>query len=117
MLLPGSKADVDPSKFGAPRSPHTAGADPRRDAVDKLLLQNAYQLRKPVLGICYGLQSLNVYRSRIADPAHPGFSAGRNARESKPRSRKKRAGRAHGRDRESSSETVGKIRGSRDQMR
>jgi putative glutamine amidotransferase len=61
VLLPGSKADVDPSKFGVPRSPHTAAADLRRDTVDDLLLQDAYSLRKPVLGICYGLQSLNVY--------------------------------------------------------
>jgi putative glutamine amidotransferase len=63
VLLPGSKADVDPARFNAPRSPHTAAADPRRDAVDNLLLQEAYNLRKPVLGICYGLQSLNVYRT------------------------------------------------------
>ena len=63
VLLPGSKADVDPSKFSAPRSPHTAAADPRRDAVDELLLQDAYNQRKPILGICYGLQSLNVYRA------------------------------------------------------
>ncbi len=63
VLLPGSKADVDPAKFGATRSPRTAAADPRRDAVDGLLLQDAYNLRKPVLGICYGLQSLNVYRA------------------------------------------------------
>jgi putative glutamine amidotransferase len=63
VLLPGSKADVDPSRFGAPRSAHTAGADPGRDVVDEILLQNAYDSRKPVLGICYGLQSLNVYRS------------------------------------------------------
>ena len=63
VLLPGSNADVDPSKFDAPALPHTAAADPRRDAVDDLLLQDAYNLRKPVLGICYGLQSLNVYRA------------------------------------------------------
>jgi putative glutamine amidotransferase len=63
VLLPGSNADVDPAKFGAARSPRTAAADPRRDAVDELLLQDAYNLRKPVLGICYGLQSLNVYRA------------------------------------------------------
>jgi putative glutamine amidotransferase len=61
ILLPGSKADVDPTRFHASRSPHTAAADPRRDAVDDLLLENAYKLRKPVLGVCYGLQSLNVH--------------------------------------------------------
>ncbi len=62
VLLPGSNADVDPARFGAERSLHTAVADPRRDAADDLLLEDAYSLRKPVLGICYGLQSLNVYR-------------------------------------------------------
>jgi putative glutamine amidotransferase len=61
VLLPGSKADVDPARFHASRSPHTAAADPRRDAVDDLLLEHAYKLRKPVLGVCYGLQSLNVH--------------------------------------------------------
>jgi putative glutamine amidotransferase len=63
VLLPGSKADVDPARFHAPKSPHTAAADPPRDAVDDLLLEDAYKKRKPVLGICYGLQSLNVYRA------------------------------------------------------
>ena len=63
VLLPGSKADVDPAKFGAQRHPKTADADPKRDTVDELLLQDAYNMRKPVLGICYGLQILNVYRS------------------------------------------------------
>ncbi len=63
VLLPGSKADVDPAKFGAVRHPKTEAADPKRDTVDELLLQDAYNMRKPVLGICYGLQILNVYRS------------------------------------------------------
>jgi putative glutamine amidotransferase len=61
VLLPGSSADVDPARFGANRSPHTAAADAPRDRVDALLLQYAYEKSKPILGICYGLQSLNVF--------------------------------------------------------
>jgi putative glutamine amidotransferase len=63
VLLPGSKADVDPQKYGAQKHPATAPADPPRDAADELLLQDAYSQRKPILGICYGLQALNVWRS------------------------------------------------------
>jgi putative glutamine amidotransferase len=63
VLLPGSRADVDPAKYATARDSRTADADLPRDAVDELLLQDAYQLRKPVLGICYGLQILNVYRA------------------------------------------------------
>ena len=63
VLLPGSRADVDPAKYGAARDSHTAASDPGRDTVDELLLQDAYNMRKPVLGICYGLQALNVYRT------------------------------------------------------
>jgi len=81
VLLPGSKADVDPAKYDAPRQPETADADPKRDTVDELLLQDAYNMRKPVLGICYGLQSLNVYRSgtllqHVASPVN--HEAGRS---------------------------------------
>jgi len=63
VLLPGSRADVDPQKYRADRHEKTAPGDAKRDTVDELLLQDAYNLHKPVLGICYGLQSLNVYRS------------------------------------------------------
>lgn len=75
VLLPGSKADVDPAKYDAPRHAETAAADIGRDTVDELLLQDAYNMKKPVLGICYGLQILNVYRTgtllqHIESPVH-----------------------------------------------
>ena len=63
VLLPGSSADVEPSKYAAPRHPKTNPADSLRDTADELLLQDAYNMRKPIFGICYGVQSLNVYRS------------------------------------------------------
>src|SRR5256885_4704095 len=63
VLLPGSGADVDPQKYDAVRHDKTAPSDPKRDTVDELLLQDAYNMHKPILGICYGLQTLNVYRS------------------------------------------------------
>jgi putative glutamine amidotransferase len=75
VLLPGSNADVDPARFKADRSPHTAAADPRRDAVDDLLLDDAYKHHKPVLGICYGLQSLNVFRGGSLIQHIPDFLA------------------------------------------
>jgi putative glutamine amidotransferase len=62
VLLPGSKADVDPAKFRQSKSPHTAAADSLREEADFLLLDHGFAKRKPVLCICYGLQSLNVYR-------------------------------------------------------
>ena len=63
VLLPGSKADVDPQKYSATKHAKTAASDVLRDAADELLLQDAYNMRKPVFGICYGLQSLNVWRT------------------------------------------------------
>jgi putative glutamine amidotransferase len=71
VLLPGSPADVDPEKYGAERHPDTAPADQFRDSTDELLLQDAYNMRKPVFGICYGLQSLNVWRTGTLDQAVP----------------------------------------------
>jgi putative glutamine amidotransferase len=62
VLLPGSGADVDPEKYGHERIPECGAADPAREAVDELLMQDAANLHKPLFGICYGLQTWNVWR-------------------------------------------------------
>jgi len=77
VLLPGSRADVDPAQYAAPRHPKTEETDVKRNAVDEILLQDAYEKRKPILAICYGLQILNVHRAgtliqEINDGLPPG---------------------------------------------
>jgi putative glutamine amidotransferase len=63
FLLPGSRYDVDPERYGEDRIPECGESDAARTAVDELLLQDAFSLRKPVLAICHGAQTLNVWRS------------------------------------------------------
>lgn len=62
VVLPGSPADVDPQKYGEAAHPETAAPDRAREATDELLLQDAFNLRKPLLGVCFGLQMMNVWR-------------------------------------------------------
>ncbi|QNI31531.1 gamma-glutamyl-gamma-aminobutyrate hydrolase family protein [Alloacidobacterium dinghuense] len=62
VLLPGSPADVNPQKYGQEPARECAPADSAREAVDELVLQDAFNLHKPLLGICYGTQSLNVWK-------------------------------------------------------
>lgn len=62
VLLPGSRYDVDPQRYGEERAPECGEDDPERTAADELLLQDAFNLRKPVLAICHGAQTLNVWR-------------------------------------------------------
>ena len=61
VLLPGSGADVNPQKYGEDAIAECKPADFAREAVDELLLQDASNLYKPLLGICYGFQALNVW--------------------------------------------------------
>jgi putative glutamine amidotransferase len=63
ILLPGSPADVNPEKYGQEKEEATAPADLPRENVDELLLQDAHNLYKPILAICFGAQILNVWRS------------------------------------------------------
>jgi putative glutamine amidotransferase len=61
FVLPGSPADVDPSRYGASRHPKTTTLDPNRDNTDEAILAHAFDSGKPVLAICYGCQILNVH--------------------------------------------------------
>jgi len=61
VVLPGSRFDVDPERYGQSRLPECGPADQGRAAVDELLLQDAFNLRKPILAICHGMQTLNVW--------------------------------------------------------
>jgi putative glutamine amidotransferase len=63
VLLPGSLYDVDPQRYGEAPIPECGEADAARTAVDELLLQDAFNLKKPILAICQGIQSLNVWRN------------------------------------------------------
>jgi putative glutamine amidotransferase len=62
VLLPGSRFDVDPKRYGEQREPECGEDDPVRTATDELLLEDAFAKRKPVLAICHGAQTFNVWR-------------------------------------------------------
>jgi putative glutamine amidotransferase len=59
LILAGG-ADIDPSSYGADRHPETNGTVPERDQVELALTRAAVQRDMPVLGICRGMQLLNV---------------------------------------------------------
>jgi putative glutamine amidotransferase len=62
ILLPGSGADVDTSKYGQQKAPESADPDPLREHMDELLLADARDTAKPLFTICFGTQMLNVWR-------------------------------------------------------
>jgi putative glutamine amidotransferase len=59
LILAGG-ADIDPASYGAEPHPETLGTWPDRDRFELALTRRALERDMPVLGICRGMQLLNV---------------------------------------------------------
>jgi len=61
VLLTGG-GDIDPGRYGAPPHPATSRVSRARDAAELEVLGAAVAAGKPVLGVCRGMQLVNVAR-------------------------------------------------------
>lgn len=59
LILTGG-ADIDPATYGAEPHRETKGTSPERDRFEVALTQRALERDMPVLGVCRGMQLLNV---------------------------------------------------------
>jgi putative glutamine amidotransferase len=59
LFLPGGE-DIDPSNYGEERHPLLGATDRERDRTELLLTRWALQAGMPVLGVCRGVQMINV---------------------------------------------------------
>jgi putative glutamine amidotransferase len=59
LLLAGG-GDIEPARYGAGNHPAQYGTDPDRDELELALVRAAVRLGVPTLGICRGVQLLNV---------------------------------------------------------
>jgi putative glutamine amidotransferase len=59
LILAGG-ADVDPASYGAEPHPETVSTSPERDSFEIALARRALERDLPLLGICRGMEILNV---------------------------------------------------------
>lgn len=81
LLLVGGP-DLDPALYGAAAHPEAEAAQPARDAFELSLLDGARERGIPVLGICRGMQVINVAAGGSLHqhlPEVPGTSEHRRA--------------------------------------
>ena len=60
LLVPGSRTNVHPSRYGEAADPRAEPHDPRRDATTLPLIRAALKRGVPLFAICRGMQELNV---------------------------------------------------------
>lgn len=60
LLLTGGDFDIDPRLFGATTIHETVKIKPARTQFEFAIAKKIYEQRKPILGICGGMQVLNV---------------------------------------------------------
>jgi putative glutamine amidotransferase len=61
LILAGG-ADIDPDAYGEERHRKTVGTVPERDTFEIALTRRAFERDMPLLGICRGMQLMNVAR-------------------------------------------------------
>ena len=61
LILAGG-ADIDPAAYDAETHPETTGTNPERDSFEVALARRALERDIPLLGICRGMQLMNVAR-------------------------------------------------------
>lgn len=71
LLLSGG-GDIDPARYGADTEPATGRISRDRDEAEAALFSQALSLGLPVLGICRGLQLINVARGGTLHQHLPG---------------------------------------------
>lgn len=84
ILLTGSSSDVDPERYGERRETGCGPVQPLRDKTDFMLLEVALKNKKPVLAICYGMQSLNVFMGGTLIQDIPRSNVGTSIRHMDP---------------------------------
>ncbi|WP_300367935.1 gamma-glutamyl-gamma-aminobutyrate hydrolase family protein [Hydrogenimonas sp.] len=67
LLITGG-IDIDPQTYGGSEHPSIAKSDPKRDAMEMTLLERAMKEDLPIMGICRGMQLINLFHGGTLYP-------------------------------------------------